>query len=93
MLGVNSARSPKLDDALATLLMSAVPRILARWAVGENQTVGMSAEQSGYGFLNQFSWQGRLIGLIIKIRHFTLCSKLLQSLAELRCAIQIRRST
>jgi hypothetical protein len=73
--------------------MSAVTRVLALWAVGENQTVAISGEQSCHGFLNQFSWQWRLVGLIVKIRHFTICPKFLQGLAELWCAIQVRRST
>src|ERR1039458_7942333 len=41
---VDTARSPKLNDGLAALLMPAVPRVLALRAVGQNQVVAGSSQ-------------------------------------------------
>src|ERR1035437_8012335 len=56
---LDTARSPKLNDGLAALLMSAVPRVLALRAVGQNQVVASPSQRPGGGLLNLLDRQRR----------------------------------
>src|ERR1019366_986396 len=84
---VDTARSPKLNDGLAALRMSAVPCVLALRAVGQNQVVAGSCQQAGGGCLNLLGRQRRLVWSIIEIRHLTFRPQSLHDPAELWRAV------
>src|SRR5665647_3012425 len=58
---VDSARSPKVNDGPAALLMPLVPRVLAPRAVGQNQVVAGSSQQPCGGLLDLLERQLSLI--------------------------------
>src|ERR1039458_2834205 len=88
-LGIDTARSPKLNDGLAALRMPAVPCVLAVRAVGQNQVVAGSSQQPCSSLLDLLDWQRRLVGSIIEIRHLALRPQSLQDPSEPRRAVQI----
>src|SRR5450756_3078456 len=89
---VDTTRPPKLNHGLAALLMSEVPCILALRAVGQNQVVAGSSQQTGGGLVNLLDRQRCLIGSIIEIRHLTVRPQSLQDPAEPWRAVRIRCS-
>jgi hypothetical protein len=69
--------------------MPTVACVFAHWAMGKNQAVIDSSQQSDYGFLNLFDWERHLVGLIIQLRHLAHRPQLLQNPAELWCTVRI----
>jgi hypothetical protein len=71
--------------------MTLVPRVLALRAVGQNQVISSSIQQSSGSLLNPLGGERHLLGSVIEVRHLTLRPQSLQDPAELRRAVWIRR--
>src|SRR6185503_9914997 len=86
---VDAAQSPKLNDSLAALFMSAMTCVLALRAVCQDKVIVNCRQELNNRLLKLLRWQWRLFGPIIQVSHFALCPQSSKNAVKFRRTVQI----